>query len=61
MERFYLIGEPVMSVFGDLGKDEFFLPAGQADASIKVLKETREPEIVRQKLREEYLAIVFAL
>jgi hypothetical protein len=59
MKEMYLMGEPWL--FGEQGREEYYAPAGQGHLCQQVLVETQDLDVVKQKLREEYLAIVWSL
>jgi hypothetical protein len=54
----YLLGEPV---FKPAPRDKFLAPAGQANLCLRVFEESTDPDVVRQKLAEEYVAIAASL
>lgn len=59
MLPFYLVGEPWL--FGVVDKREFYAPISQVALCRRVLKEVEDRSFVLQKLREEYLAIIWTL
>jgi len=59
MEPLYLLGEPIFDVRTD-GK-RFQAPAGQIKLCEEIFAEEEDPDAVKGKLREEYLAIVHSL
>lgn len=54
----YLIGEPI---FGVKWRSEFYAPIGQAFSCLKVLEESTTMDVVAQRMKQEYLAIVWAM
>lgn len=58
MEQWYLVGEPLLD---PKFRENYLAPIGQVDICLKILKEVKSEEQALQILREEYLAIVYAL
>ncbi len=58
MEEFFLVGEPI---FNSSPKREFCAPISQIDLCLEVLRETQDETEIINRLREEFLAIVFSL
>ncbi len=58
MEELYLVGEPI---FNPTPREEFCAPVGQVDLCQEVLRETQDEDEIIDRLREEFLAIVFSL
>ncbi len=54
----YLVGEPL---FGKKFRESYYAPVGQADLAFRILHEIQSECEALQKLREEYVAIVYAL
>lgn len=57
-EHCYIIGEPL---FGTEFREIFYAPVGQADLALGILKGIKNADEAVARLREEYLAIVYAL
>ncbi|MFH0952536.1 MAG: hypothetical protein V1838_05170 [Patescibacteria group bacterium] len=60
MEQLYLVGEPIFTIEDEI-RDKFNAPAGQVALCQDIIRETQDKEMVRKKLQEEYLAIIYAL
>lgn len=58
MQQLYLVGEPF---FRPEPKEEYYAPIGQLELCQKILKETQDKTLVLDRLRKEYLAIVWTL
>ena len=57
-EREYMVGEPL---FGTESRESFFAPVGQTDLAYEILRKIKNTDEVVDRLRKEYMAIVFAL
>ncbi len=59
MNPFYLVGEPMFKP--DFERESFRTPLGQAKLSKEVAAETQDADEILERLRMEYLAIIYSL
>jgi len=57
----FLVGEPILDIGNPADHEDFHVPIGQAEISQQILLETTQRELIIEKLRQEYCAIIYGL